>query len=326
MTDLYNVLGLPRTATAEDVRAAYRRLAKQYHPDLNGGNPAAVDRFKQVTAAYDILGDKDRRARYDRGEIDATGAEKPRFEHAFHGGGPGGFGGFHSGSGGGRFRDIGDMFADMLGAGFAEGAAGSRRAQHGPGARRTGAAVGRGEDVRLDLAVGFVEAAKGVRKRVTLPDGGALDLSVPAGVADGQVLRLRGKGRPGRAGMPPGDAHVTIRVLPHPLFERRGDDILLDLPVSLAEAVLGARIEVPTIWGPVTMTVPRGAGGGTTLRLKGKGIEGAKGGGGGGRGDQLVRLRIVLPDRPDAELEALVRDWSARHPHDPRSGGDWATD
>lgn len=303
MADLYEVLGVKRDASEEEIRKAYRRLAKKHHPDLNAGSPEAEDRFKQVTAAYDILGDTEKRARYDRGEIDETGAERPQreFYREYAEAGPGFK--YHSSAG---FEDFSDLFADL----FRRGA-GAR-----PGFSAGAGFAMAGGDLNYRMEVDFLEAARGGTRRVTMPDGKTLDIAIPAGVQDGQVLRLRGKGMPGAEGAPPGDAYVEIDVRPHPVFERRGDDIHMELPVTLAEAVLGGRVEVPTISGRVALTVPKGSNTGQVLRLRGRGIARP----GGGHGDQYVRLKVVLPDRPDPELESLVRDWAARHPYDPRRG------
>src|SRR5262249_51638318 len=256
--DPYKVLGVPRDASDEEIRRAYRKLAKELHPDLNPANRAAAEeRFKKVSAAYDIGGDPDKRRRYDRGEIDANGEQRRSYYRSQAGTGP--FGG-RAGRRAGDDFGFGDIFSDLFG-----GMRGRAGAEGGPFAAP-------GRDVRYTLEVEFLEAATGVKKRVTMPDGGVLDLAVPEGVSDGQVLRLKGRGAAGGRGGEPGDALVEIKVKPHPRFKRVGDDIELDLPVTIDEAVLGAKIEVPTISGRVQLTIPKGASSGRPFRLKRKGV------------------------------------------------------
>ncbi len=292
--DLYALLGVPRNASAEEIRRAYRRLAKRYHPDFNPGNREAEERFKKISQAYEILGDPEKRAKYDRGEIDASGQERPQYrtyrdfaEAGGHRYEPGFDAGF----------DFEDLVSEILG-GFRRG-----------GPRR-------GADVRVDLELGFLEAAKGSRRRIRTPDGRTVEVTIPPGVDDGTVLRLPGQGLAGARGGPPGDLLVAIAVRPHPHFRREGRDIHLRLPVALDEAVLGAKVEVPTIDGPVRLTIPKGTSSGARLRLKGKGILDPATG---RRGDQYVEVLIVLPERIDPELEAWVRKWRAGHSYDPRA-------
>lgn len=298
--DLYAALGVPKSATADEIRSAYRKLAKESHPDLHPGDTAAEDKFKSISAAYDILGDEGKRARYDRGEIDATGAETQ----------PGGFYRQHADASGPRqysstaghedFADMSDVFADLFG--------GARRDHPGGGFSM------RGGHVQYALTITFMDAAKGTKKRITLPNGETLDVSIPAGMADGQTLRLKGKGQPGLGDGPAGDALVTITVTPHHVFRRQASDILIDLPISLSEAVIGGRVDVPTLSGTVSMTVPKGSSSGTVLRLKSKGLN-VKG----KTGDQLVTLKIVLPDTIDDDLSAFMKEWQTSHTYDPRA-------
>jgi DnaJ-class molecular chaperone len=296
--DPYAILGVKREATQDEIRSAYRALAKKLHPDLNPGDKQAEEKFKQVAAAYDLLGDAEKRGRFDRGEIDASGAERPRerYYRDFHGADAG----EHAYSSGGGFADFAeddDILAQVL-----------RR-----GRGRTGLRI-RGQDMHYRLPVDFMEAVNGATKRITMPDGTTLDVTIPAGTRDQQILRLRGKGGPGIGGASSGDALVTIEVAPHKLFTRKDDDIHLDLPVSLPEAVLGGKIDVPTPSGPVVMTVPKGANTGTVLRLRGKGAARADG----SRGDEYVTLKVVLPEKPDAELEEFARRWQAGQSQKPR--------
>lgn len=298
--DLYSILGVARNASAEDVAKAYRKLAKKLHPDLNPGDKTAEEKFKQVTAAYDILGDPDKRRRYDLGEIDASGQERPqqRYYREYAGGEEGAR--YRSTAG---FEDLGafsDLFGDLFGKG--EGARG--------GARFTM----RGSDAQYRLEIDFLEAVNGATKRVTLPDGGTLDVTIPGGVAEGQVMRLKGKGMPGVGGGGPGDALVEILVRPHPVFKREGDDIVVEVPITIDEAVLGGKVEVPTIGGRVFATVPPSSNSGKTLRLKGRGIKGKSG----KQGDQLVKLTVVLPEQIDEDLKKLAEEWRAKHGYDPR--------
>jgi DnaJ-class molecular chaperone len=298
-SDPYQVLGVSKQASEEEIRRAYRRLAKECHPDLHPGDSAAADRFKRLSAAYDIVGDTAKRRLYDLGEIDASG--EPRRQYARQHAGPGRHraGGFARG--GHEFEGLGDVFSDFFGDGgrFGTGRGGVR---------------GRGQDVRYTLEVDFLEAINGAKKRVSLPDGGVLDLTVPEGVADGQVLRLKGKGGAGIGGGETGDALVEIKVRPHADFRRVGDDILLEVPITLDEAVLGARIEVPTTTGRVQLTVPKATSSGKVLRLKGKGARNAARG---TSGDQLVTLRIVLPEKVDDGLAYFIAEWRKKHPYDP---------
>lgn len=296
MRDPYDVLGVKRDATAEAIKRAYRKLAKELHPDLNPGKAGLEARFKEVTAAYDMLSDPDKRARYDRGEIDATGAESA--ERRFYRSYAGGEAGRKYQEAGAPFDDLGEVFADLF------GGAG------GPG--RRGGFRARGGAVGYDLSVGLREAALGAKRRVTMPDGRTLDIAIPAGIDDGQTLRLAGQGRPGLGGGEPGDALVRVAVTPDPVFRRDGADLRVTVRVTLPEAVLGAKVEVPTIDGSVTLSVPKGANAGTVLRLKGKGVKDRRTG---ARGDQLVTLQIVLPDEPDAELAAFVERWGRDHPY-----------
>ena len=289
--DPYTTLGLPRTATDEDIRRNFRRLAKELHPDLNPDNPAAAERFKRIAAAYELIGDPERRRAFDRGEIDASGEPRRTYQHA-GGRGPGG--------GPGPDFGFGDVFSDLFG----------QRGPRGPGA---GFSL-RGQDMRYTLDVDFMEAVLGAKKRVTMPEGGQLDLAVPQGVTDGQVLRLKGKGGPGLRGGEPGDALVEVRVRPHPHFKRQGDDILLDVPITLDEAVLGGKIEIPTAAGRVSLTLPKGASSGRAFRLKGKG---ARNPSTGAFGDQIVTVRIVLPDSIDESLAYFLTEWRKKNTYDP---------
>jgi DnaJ-class molecular chaperone len=296
----YQVLGVKPDASADEIRKVYRKLAKQLHPDLNPGKPEAEARFKSVSAAYDLLSDPEKRARYDRGEIDESGAERPRYSYRSHAEGPGG----------GKYQPQGEMDLGDLEDLFA--AFGSARAGGGRGA---GGLRARGGDRQYTLTVDFVEAAGGGKKRLSLSPDEWLDVTIPAGIEDGQVLRLKGKGGPGFGGGETGDALIEVRVAPHALFKRDGDDIRIELPVSLAEAVLGARVMVPTVAGPVTMTIPKGSDTGTVLRLRGKGIQRR-----GRPGDQYVALKVVIGDGKDPELAEFVEKWASRHPFDPRQG------
>lgn len=298
--DLYSVLGVAKSAKAEDIAKAYRKLAKKLHPDLNPGDKTAEEKFKQVTAAYDILGDEAKRRRYDLGEIDASGQERPqqRYYREYAGGEDGAR--YRSTAG---YEDMGafsDLFGDLFGRGGA-GARGERFAM-------------RGGDAQYRLEIDFLEAVNGAKKRITLPDGGTLDVTIPAGVEAGQVMRLKGKGMPGVGGGPTGDALVEIMVRPHPSFTREGDDIVVEVPITLDEAVLGGKVEVPTITGNVFATVPPNSNTGKTLRLKGRGSKGK----GGKHGDQLVKLVVVMPERIDEELKDFAESWRAKHAYDPR--------
>ena len=299
----YEVLGVKRDASADDIRKAYRKLAKEFHPDLNPGKPAAEARFKAVTAANDILSDPEKRARYDRGEIDESGAERPRYSYRPHA----------EGAQGWKYRPQGEMNVEDLDDLFAMfGRGGARRGRHaGEGLQMPG------PDHQFTLTIEFVEAATGGKRRLALAPDEWLDVTVPPGIEDGQVLRLKGKGEPGFGGGPPGDALIEMHIAPHPLFRREGDDIHVDLPVSLAEAALGARVPVPTVTGPVTMTIPKGSDTGTRLRLRGKGIR-RRHRGDEASGDQYVTLRVVIGASGDPELAAFLEGWAAKHPTDPR--------
>jgi len=304
--DPYAVLGVPKDASDEAIRRAFRDLAMKSHPDRNPGDKAAEERFKKISGAYDLLGDPDKRRRYDRGEIDARGEPRRGFAHPYgaaarHGG---------AGSGGGtRFEDygFGDFFSDLFGE--------ARRAGTGVGGRSHGA---RGRDIRYTLEVDFIEAVTGARKRVTLPDGGILDIQVPEGVADTQVLRLKGKGSPALSDGEAGDALVEIKVRPHAQFKRSGDDIEVDLPITIDEAVLGAKIEAPTVAGRVQLTIPKGTSSGRVLRLKGKGVRNMTTG---ETGDQLVTVRIVLPDAIDDGLSYFMSEWRQKNRYNPGRRG-----
>ncbi len=298
----YQVLGVEPKATTDQIRKAYRKLAKQFHPDLNPGKPEAEARFKSISAAYDLLSDAEKRGRYDRGEIDETGAERPP-RYSYRGHAEGAEGRKYHPQGEIDLGDLEDLFA----------AFGSGRGGRG-GQGREGF-VARGADRHYTLTVGFVAAAIGAKERLSLAPNEWLDVTIPAGLDDGQVLRLQGKGGPGYGGGPAGDALIEVHVAPHPLFRREGDNIRIELPVSLAEAVLGARVTVPTVTGPVTMTIPKGSDTGAQLRLRGKGIQRK-----GREGDQHVTLKVVVGAGGDPELAEFLEKWASKHPFDPRQG------
>ncbi|TWB11941.1 DnaJ-like protein [Nitrospirillum amazonense] len=291
MRDPYQILGVGRSASAEDIKQAYRRLAKQYHPDLNPGRADIELKFKEANGAYSLLSDPDKRARYDRGEIDASGAERPdrSFRRAYAGAGR---------SGDFDYED--DPFADIFGAARKRGGSGVKA---------------RGSDVAYSVTVPFTEACLGAKRRLSLSTGKSIDINIPPGTQDQQKLRLKGQGLAGLGGAGAGDAIVEVHVTPHPYFVRREDDIHLDVPITLQEALLGATIKVPTLDGAVQVKVPKPANSGTTLRLKGKGVANPERG---TQGDQYVKLTVVLPERPDAELQAFIEKWGKAHEYDVR--------
>jgi DnaJ-class molecular chaperone len=295
MEDPYDVLGVDRSASLEDIRKAYRGLAKKLHPDLNPGNREAEARFKEVASAHDLLSDKEKRQRYDDGEIDATGAERPRQrfykDYATQSDSP-----YGNASGFADFAESDDILAEFL-----RQQARARANAPGP-------------DLSYRLQVEFLDAVNGGTIRLDLPQGGTLDVKIPPGIQNGQVLRLRGKGGPGLGKGEAGDALVEISIKPHRFFTREGDDVHVEIPVTLMEAVLGGRINVPTPSGPVTMTVPKHSNTGSVLRLRGKGVSRQ----GGGHGDEFVKLKVMLPDPPDPALDAFVSNWEAGKSYDPR--------
>jgi len=292
----YEILGVAPAATAADIQSAYRKLAKKLHPDLNPGNKAAEEKFKEVSGAYDLLSDPAKRKRFDAGEIDAAGNERPPQHYYRDYASDGPEQPYSNASGYSDFMDGEDAFADLL-----------RRAQKARANRP-------GSDLHYHLSISLAEAIAGANKRLTLPEGGTLDVRIPPGLTDGQVLRLKGKGAPGHGTGGPGDALIEIEVLPDPRFTREGDNISIEIPVSLSEAVLGGKIRVPTPTGAVTMTVPPGSNTGTTLRLKGKGAPRRDG----GHGDQLIKLKIVLPRTADPDLTAFVSGWANGKTFNPR--------
>jgi DnaJ-class molecular chaperone len=332
MRDPYEVLGLKRNASEAEIKRAYRKLAKENHPDRHAGDVKAQAKFAEINAANEILGDKEKRAQFDRGEIDAEG--KPKFQ---------GFEGFRGGGPQGGFENIDpQVFSDILSGMGRGGGRTSFRFSTGPGGRRSesggsgtaageddilsslfgglGGRAGRqtprapGTDIKADVAVTLEDIAAGKKPKVALPSGKTVAVTLPKPVSDGQIIRLHGQGNPSVSGGPPGDALVTVRLVPHPLFKVEGADLRLELPVSLDEAVLGAKIPVPTLSGRVQVTVPPRSSSGRVLRLKGRGLPSQD-----GQGDLLVTPRIVLPDGADPELESLMRRWREENRPSPRS-------
>jgi DnaJ-class molecular chaperone len=296
--DPYAALGLTKSATAADIKTAYRKRVRTSHPDLHPDDAGAEARFKAVTAAYDLLKDPQTRARFDAGEIDATGAERaPRTFYRDHADSPDQR--FAQGSGFGEFGDPSDIFAHIL-----------RQRGHGGKAGYPES----GSDLRYSLEVPFLDAVHGAKTRITVPGGGTLDVQIPKGMQDGQTLRLRGKGSAGHNGGPPGDALVTVQVATHPVFRREGNDIICILPITIDEAILGGKITAPTIDGPVSVTVPKGTSSGRILRLGGRGVARANG----SSGDALIELRITAPPAIDAGLIDYLTEWRKTHSYDPR--------
>jgi DnaJ-class molecular chaperone len=318
MRDPYDILGVAKSATAGEIKKAYRQLAKKFHPDHNKTDPKAKERFAEINSAYEIVGDEAKKAKFDRGEIGADG--KPRgFEGFGAGAGPGGFTrGFGGGPGAGAHRfeygfggaegagragfDPADLFGEIFGAG--------RRAKGGAGAKR-------GEDMVATATVPLETVVHGGATRVVLPNGRTLEVKVPAGVEEGKQIRLRGQGHPAPGlGGEAGDALVTVKIAPHALFRIEGRDLRLDLPVALYEAALGAKIAAPTLDGKVELTIPPGSNGGRVLRLRGKGMPATEGK---AAGDLYISLKLMLPDAPDTEFEAAMRKWREAKPYDPRA-------
>jgi DnaJ-class molecular chaperone len=289
--DPYAALGVTRTASADDIRRAYRKLAKELHPDVRPNDKGAEERFKRATAAFNLLSEPAIKQRFDRGEIDADGNERMGF-----GSRPGGqqragartYAGAGAAGAGPQDFDLGDIFSDLFGSGMG-----------GRGYTRM-----RGRDIRFTLEIDFIDAINGARRRVSLAEGRTLDVAIPAGVESGQVLRLKGQGAPGIQGGAAGDALVELHVRPHATFKREGQDVHMDLAISLTEAVEGARVQVPTPTGPVSLTIPEASNTGKVLRLKGKGVA--------GHGDQFVHLQVMLPDQIDDELKKFVKKWRNR--------------
>jgi DnaJ-class molecular chaperone len=327
MRDPYQVLGVSKTASEAEIKSAYRKLAKKLHPDANKHDPKAASRFSELNAAYEIVGDEDKRKAFDRGEIDAEG--KPRYQ-GFEGFGAQPGGGFRPGPGGAHFETFSfgpdgfqragraggaggagfeDILRGMFGGAARGGARGGRRAHFEPedfGAPTTG------QDLHASLTVSLTEAAKGSKKRVHLPTGKDIEVKIPAGIASGQTIRLKGQGWPSATGKA-GDALITVNVAPHPLFKPDGSDLRLDLPITLYEAALGGKVRVPTLDGAVELAIPAGTNSGRTFRLKGKGLKAKS-----GHGDLLATVRIMLPERKDEAFDELMKKWRDDKPYDPR--------
>lgn len=304
--DPYKALGLLKSASDAEIKKAYRKLARIHHPDLNPGDTAAEEKFKAASAAYDLLKDPETRARFDRGEIDASGAEKKPERKFYRDYAQQQNHGYQSSQGYADMGDMSDVFADIL----------RRRGQSGQARQGQGGFDTRGADARYMLDVDFMEAVKGGKKRISLPGGDNLEVAIPQGVADGQTIRLRGKGGEGSGKGPRGDAYVKISVGDHRFFERDGDDIRVILPITIDEAMLGGKVPTPTINGSVNLTIPAGASSGQTLRLRGRGVTRA----GKPAGDQRVELRIVAPPKVDAELQDFLQEWRKKNSYDPRRG------
>ena len=311
MANPYTLLGVSKTASQDEIKQAYRKLARKMHPDLNPNDPKAEDRFKEISGAYDILSDPEKRKRFDAGELDEHGKERPGYGYGAYGGGNpfggadnNGFSGFNFDFGagqtkGGRKRAKFDFFSDIFnGAGYGGEDIFS-------GMKNRSSRKLQGENLNYDLTVSFLDAALGKEKEILLPNGKVLNIRIPAGTTDKTILRLKGQGAAGIGGGAKGDALIHISVQPHPHFTRSDNDILLNVPVTLKEAVLGAKVTIPTLEGKVALTVPANSNSGSVLRLRGKGIKS-----GGKTGDLLVKLYIVLPDKPDNELTQFMREWT----------------
>ena len=296
MRNPYKILGVSNGASEADIKRAYRKIAKETHPDTHPGDEAVEQRFKEAAGAYDLLSDKEKRGQFDRGEIDTEGKPKAdfAFNRAYSGGGGFGFGGGSAGMEG--------VFSDIFG--------GMR------GGRRGGMGSIPGADVRYTVRIDFLSAVKGVRRRINRHDGKTLDVNIPPGTEDGQSLRLKGQGLQGKGGGPAGDAFVEVQVDAHPFLIRDKSDIEVELPISIDEAILGAKIKVPTVDGPVSVTVPPNTSSGTRLRLKGRGVPASRPSG--TAGDEYVRLKIVLPEQSDEELKEFIRQWGEKNPSDAR--------
>ncbi len=331
MRDPYEVLGVKKSADALAIKGAYRKLAKKLHPDANKNDPKAAQRFAELNTAYEILGAEDKRKAYDRGEIDAEG--KPKFQ-GFEGfgpgagfgrggarGGPGDFSFEHfawgpegtrrssGGPGSAGFADLDEILSGMFGAGFADAERGGRR--RGRGGFAPEDAETAGQDVAAEVTISLTESAKGTTRRVHLPTGKELEIKIPAGLSEGKQIRLKGQGMPGQGGA--GDVLITVHVAPHPHFKLDGNDLRIEVPITLYEAVLGGKVRVPTLDGAVEINVPAGTSSGRTFRLSGKGMPGV-----GKAGDLYATVRIALPDKDDRELENLMRKWQHERPYDPR--------
>jgi DnaJ-class molecular chaperone len=335
MRDPYEVLGVSKSASAQDIKSAFRKLAKKLHPDANKHDKDAASKFAELNAAHEIVGDADKRKAFDNGEIDAEG--KPRFQgfegfgagagHGPHPGfgqqgayetfswGPEGFSRAGGGEPGGNFGGFEDLlkeaFAGRAGAG--RGGRGGRR--RSPEFEADDFGGGQGADILAALTITLPEAAHGVKKRVELPNGKEVEVKIPAGLADGQQIRLKGQGQPGLGNGKAGDLLISVSVAPHPVFERDGNDLRMNLPVTLYEAVLGGKVRVPTLGGAVELNLPAGTNSGRTFRLKGKGFPGKS-----GTGDLMATVRIMLPEGADPDLEALMKQWRETRPYDPRAG------
>lgn len=303
--DPYEALGLSKTASAEEIKKAYRKLVRTSHPDLHPDDPGAEARFKAISAAHEVLSNPETRARFDAGEIDGLGAERPPRQY-YRDFAETSDNAYQQRRGFGPGVDPSDIFAEIL--------RNRGRASGGDPFGGQGFASA-GPDLRYTLEVGFLDAVRGAETRITLPDGHTLAVKIPQGTEDGQTLRLRGKGSPGFGGGPAGDALITLTVRPHPVFRREGDDILLTLPITVDEAVLGGKVTAPTIDGPVGLTIPKGASSGRILRLRGRGVASRADG---AKGDQKVELRIVLPPEMDDSLTQFMTEWRKTHAFDPR--------
>lgn len=300
--DPYSVLGVSKDASADEIKKAYRRIAKECHPDLKPGDAKAEAKFKAAAAAYDLLKDPETRARYDNGEIDASGQERPQ-QHYYRD---------YAEAAGNPYRgrqadpdDMSDIFAEFM------------RGRGGFGGQQRHEFHAPGHNLNYSLQISFLDAVFGASQKLTLPDGNRIEVKIPAGITEGQTIRLRGKGAPGYGEGPPGDALVTVTVAKHPVFDRQGDDIHITLPISIDEAILGGKVAAPTIDGGVNVNVPAGTSSGKTLRLRGKGVQKR---GSSLRGDQLIELTVSMPDKIDDDLRQFMETWRETHRYDPRKG------